>query len=271
MIFDPLAPIQSMDTDRDRVERLLVSFEGFIKNQSEGLVRTMLSELEHWVDRYPILSIYDDMTMDEIYDAVSLYQPYELLDEMCEHQRTQEEILQDIDTLMPQIFIENSHLTQFEYALYRLLHENKVEYCCIYKEGTFYENELKYLRFKFKDVIEKIEFVDNTPLPVIFHDIRPTTAFIPDPAFVFGYIEEIYGDEDTDIKGVMFIILNNTDTVEMMNGEVFVYTDKYKESMTFVNENRHYGVASMFNFALQDTSDDIGSYIDNEDEDEELW
>ena len=83
MIFDPLAPIQSMDTDRDRVERLLVSFEGFIKNQSEGLVRTMLSELEHWVDRYPILSIYDDMTMDEIYDAVSLYQPYELLDEMC--------------------------------------------------------------------------------------------------------------------------------------------------------------------------------------------
>ena len=270
MIFDPLAPIQSMDTERDRVERLLVSFEGFIKNQSEGLVRTMLSELDHWIDQYPLLEIYDDMTMEEIYDAVSLYQPYELLEEMSEHKRSQDEILQDLDTIMPQIFLENSHLTQFEYTLYRMLHENKIEYCCIYKEGPFYENELKYIQFKFKNVLEKIEFVDATPLPTIFHDIKPTTAFISDPSFVFGYIEETYGENDEDIAGTMFIVLNNTDTVEMMNGEVFVYTEKYKKSMIFVNEERHYGVASMFNFALQDTSTDLRNYGDEE-EDEELW
>lgn len=268
MIFDPLAPIQSMDTDRDRTERLLVSFEGFIKNQSEGLVRTMLSELEDWIDIYPALEIYDEMTMEEIYDAVSLYQPYELLEAMTDEERSQDEILRDLDTLMPEIYLDNSQITQFEFVLYQMLKEDKIEYCCIYKEGKFYENELSYIRNKYKPVIDKIEFVDNTPLPIIFNDIRPTTTFITDPAFVFGYIEELYQEDDSEIAGTMFIVLNNTDIVEMSEDNVFIYTDRYKESMTYVNENKSYGVASMFNFAIDDTLRSITSDVHEEDDDE---
>lgn len=268
MNFDLLAPIQSMDTDRDRAERLLVSFEGFIKNQSEGLVRTMLSELEDWIDIYPLLEMYDDMTMEEIYDAVSLYQPYELLEAMSEEKRSHEDILNDLDKLMPKIYLDNSKITQFEFVLYRLLNEDKIEYCCIYKEGKFYENELSYIRSKYKFVIDKIELVDDTTLPIIFKDIKPTTAFITDPAFVFGYIEELYREDDSEIAGTMFIVLNNTDIVEMSEDEVFVYTDRYKESMTYVNEEKSYGIASMFNFALEETSADIDHPI-NEEGDEE--
>lgn len=269
MIFDPLAPIQSMDTDRDRTERLLVSFEGFIKNQSEGLVRTMLSELEDWIDIYPALEIYDEMTMEEIYDAVSLYQPYELLEAMTDEERSQDDILNDLDKLMPEIYLDNSRITQFEFVLYQMLKEDKIEYCCIYKEGKFYENELSYIRNKYKSVIDKIELVDDTPLPIIFNDIRPTTAFITDPAFVFGYIEEVYQEDDSDIDGTMFIVLNNTDIVEMADNEVFIYTDRYKESMTYVNTEKSYGVASMFNFALEDTSADIDQPGNDDDEDSE--
>lgn len=266
MNFDPLLPIQSMNTDRDRRERLLVSFEGFIKNQSEGLVRTMLSEMEDWIEDYPILSIYDDMDMVEIYEAVSLYQPYELLDEMSEHKKTKEEILKDLDTLLPKIFLENSHVTQFEFALYQLLREEKIEYCCIFKEGKFYENELRYIRNRYKPVIEKIELVDNTALPVIFNDIKPTTAFLTEPGFVFAYIEEVYVEDDDPIAGTMFILLNNTETVEMTENGLFAYTDQYKESMTYVNEEKSYGVASMFNFIFEGTNDEVYSIVDEEDD-----
>lgn len=269
MIFDPLAPIQSMDTKRDRVERLLVSFDGFIKNQSEGTIRTMLSELEDWIGHYPLLSIYDEMTMDEIYDAVSLYQPYDLLYEMSDKKRLQEDILHDLDQIIPNIFLENSKLTQFEYTLYRLLLEDKIEYCCIYKEGRFYENELAYIRHQYKHVIDKIELVDETPLPVIFADIKPTTAFITDPAFVFGFIEEAYtGEDEKEIDKTMFVVLNNADMVEVED-DVFVYTDRYKESMEELNSTKNYGVASMFNFALQESPDEMYDDMDEEDEDDD--
>lgn len=258
MVFDPLVPIQSMNTDRDREERLIVSFEGFIKNQSEGLIRTMLSEYDVWLDIYPTLSIYDDMSMDEIYDAVSLYQPYELLEELSGGKRSPEEILKDLDTIMPQVYLSNSKITQFEIALYRLLMEEKIRYCCIYKEGKFYENEITYINREYKKVIDKIELIDETDLPVIFDKIRPTTAFITDPAFVFDYIEKIYPENDEHINDVMFILLNNTETVELSTeGTVFVYTENYKESMTEVNTTKPYGVASMFNFALQDSTTEI--------------
>lgn len=271
MIFDPLAPIQSMDTKRDRVERLLVSFDGFIKNQAEGMIRTMLSELDTWIEIYPILSMYDEMTMDEIYDAVSLYQPYDLLYEMSGKERSHEDILNDLDQIIPNIFLENSKITQFEYTLYRLLLEDKVEYCCIYKESAFYENELAYIRHQYKNVIDKIELVDKTPLPVIFADIKPTTAFITDPAFVFGFIEEAYsGENEKEIDKTMFIVLNNTDLIEIEDN-VFVYTEHYKESMEELNSTKNYGVASMFNFALQETPNEmnVGSDEDEDDDDEE--
>lgn len=269
MFFDPLMPIQSMNTERDREEHLLVSFEGFIKNQSEGLIRTMLSEIEDWIEIYPGLEIYDDMTMEEIYDAVSLYQPYDLLQAMTDEERSQDDILKDLDTIMPNIFIENSQITQFEYTLYQMLKEDKIKDCCIYKEGKFYENELSYIRNKYKNVIDKIELVDNTPLPTIIEDIKPTTAFITDPAFVFGYLENVYAKDDSEIAGMMFIILNNTDMVEISEGGTFIYTDQYKESMTHVNEDKSYGVASMFNFVIDDSIRSITSDVIHEDDEDE--
>ena len=38
--------------------------------------------------------------------------------------------------------------------------------------------------------------------------------------------------------------------------------------MTYVNEEKSYGVASMFNFALEDTPSDINQSVDEEDIDE---
>lgn len=265
MKFDPLAPIQMINADTERVERLLVSFDGFIKNQGEGIIRTMLSEQEDWLDVYPFLSIYDEMTMEEIYDAVSLYQPYELLYELSGKTRKHDDILEDLNTILPSIFLNNSKITQFEIALYRLLQEDKIEYCCIFKEGPFYENETQYIRTYFKDVLQKIELVDETELPIIFDKINPTTAFVTDPAFVFGYLEDVYGNEDPELEKKMIIILNNTETVELV-GPSFVYTDAYKESMTYVNTHKNYGVCSMFNFQLDESQSDILDEEDTEDD-----
>lgn len=267
MSFDPLQPIQSMNTDRDRKEKLLVSFDGFIKNQSEGVVRTMLSELEDWEEVYPNLTMYDDMSMEDIYDAVMLHQPPELLYELSGNIRTEEEVIRDLDDILPRIFLDNSKITQFEFALYRLLQEEKVTSCCIFKEGPFYPNEKDYIRRQYVEVIDKIEFVEQTDLPTIFNDIKPTTAFITDPAFVFDFLENQYAIDDPDTDKVMFIVLPNTSVVEFDENSL-VYTEVFKASMEYVNENRNYGIAPMFNFSLDESNSDLDEYKEDEDDEE---
>ena len=47
MRFDVGLPLQS--TDRSRDETFIVFFEGFIKNPSEGMIRTMLRDKDDWI------------------------------------------------------------------------------------------------------------------------------------------------------------------------------------------------------------------------------
>lgn len=248
MRFDVGLPLQSADGSRD--ETFIVFFEGFIKNPSEGMIRTMLRDKDNWLFLYPHLKDFLGMTMVEIYENTMLFQPDEALKILSDNERTEEEISKDLEKIMPEIILENSLMTSFEFALFNLLKAPNIKKCYIYKEGTFYRNELGYVRRRFSDVFNKIEFVDEEPFIDLFNRVNATTIFLTDPAFVFDYVENQVPEEKS--ANTMFILLNSQQTVEMTNQGTMQYTLPFEEKLEEVNEEKEYGVSAMFNFPISE-------------------
>lgn len=265
MRFDVGLPYQCADKSRD--ESLIVCFDGFIKNTTEGIIRTMLRDMDDWVELYPGLSDFNEMTMEELYDNTMLFRPHELLSGLSQGKRSEEDILKDIEKISPNVFLENSKLTSFEYALYTILQSPTTKVCYIYKEGPYYPNELQYIYKAYGPLMRKVHVIENTNLVDLFDGVKSTTVFLTDPAFVFDYVENHVSEEKSD--GVMFVILNSVKTVEMLEDEDnFQYTEEFQSKMEETNHEQFYGVSAMFNFAMDESMTEATS---NPEDDEEEY
>lgn len=253
MGFDVAMPI--IASDHNRPETFLIPFEGFIKNSSEGLVRTMLREEDDWIGDYPKLSEYEELSMSELYNQTMLFQPEEMMQILSENKRPLEDIRNDLKKIQPYIIHGNSMITTFEFTLSRLLNDPMCRKCYIYKEGIWYGNEMIYLHSQYGSFGPKVSLIDQRPLENILQETNPTTIFLTDPAFLFDYVEKQV--DPSSLEAVMFIILNGCQTVDLTDDEQrFVYTEKFEESMKYVNSKKPYGVTTMFNFAIEDTEED---------------
>lgn len=266
MLGDVATPIRKIDNSRE--ETILVSFEGFIKNASEGMVRTMLRNDEDWIERYPELTIFDEMTQQELYDNTMLFQPKELLYALSNEKATEEQIEEDLNTIMPDVLLQLSKITSFEFALYRLLSKKFVKKVVIWKEDSFYENEIQYLDHQFEEFLPKIEYMSGG-LITVMEEKKPTTVCITDIGFPLYYISE---QEDQRLyDGVFFIILNSAHNVIYQEEvENFVYLEEFSERMKEINENDNipYAISAMFNFVLDvDIEDDEEEEVETEKED----
>lgn len=259
MRFDVGLPLQSADRSRD--ETFIIFFEGFIKNPSEGMIRTMLRDKDQWIFLYPHLKDFLGMTMDELYENTMLFQPDEALKILSDNKRTDDEITKDLEKIMPEVILENSLMTSFEFALFNLLKAPNIKKCYIYKEGSFYQNELKYIRSKFSGVFNKIEFVDEEPFTDLFDRANATTIFLTDPAFIFDYVENQVPEEKS--ANTMFIVLNSHQTVEMIENSAFQYTLSFEKKLKEVNEEKDYGVSAMFNFPIVENEDEKSEEVDS--------
>ena len=251
MRFDVGLPMQSADKSRDEI--FIVFFEGFIKNSSEGMIRTMLRDKDEWIFFYPHLKDFIGMTMDEIYENTMLFQPDVVLKILSDEKRTESEISNDLEKIMPEVILENSKMTSFEFALFNILKSPNIKKCYIYKEGTFYRNEIGYVHRRFSEVISKIEFVDEEPFTNLFDRINATTIFLTDPAFVFDYVENQIPKEKS--SKMMFIILNSHQTVELNEHNVFQYTLNFETKLKESNDTQEYGVSAMFNFPISENDE----------------
>lgn len=209
MAFDVGTPFRS--TSKDRVERFLVSFDGFIKNASEGMIRTMKRDEDDYLLRYPDLSMYHSLTREELYDQTMLYPPRDLLRILSRGELSEEEIEKDIQTIFPDIYLNGSLTTSFEFALHEVLEHGKVEVCYIYKEDSFYTNEIAYLQNRYESVLNKIQIIQNASLDDIYHDTHPTTIYTPDCNFVLDYIRNQVLEEEK--KNQLFVLLHTYQTV----------------------------------------------------------
>lgn len=262
MRFDVAQPILNEDSSRDEI--LLVPFEGFIKNSSEGILRTMLRDIDDWVLKYPEIRDYEGIPMEDLYENVMLLQPSEMLFFLANGERKIEDVEMDLIQLQKDTILSNSKITSFEYALYQLLETSIVKKCYIFKNGIFYDNEISYIEDRYEKNYSKIQLLDGMPFHTAFHKVNPTTIFLYDPSFVFDYVKNNVSDDDANAK--MFIILNSLHTVEDLGNGNFKYTEQFQESMNLINQTKPYGVTTLFNFQLDEPSEDG----DEEDKDNDV-
>lgn len=247
-------------TKNSRKEIFIVCYDGFIKNPSEGLIRTMLSEIDRWEDRYPYLSEYRGISNKELYDQTMLYPSDYLLRIISGNQLTDEEIKKDIAEITPNIYVENSEITSFEFALYQLLQEPKVEKCYMYKDGFFYQNEIEYIITHYKKSYEKIKLVDDTNFPSLVEAVHPTTLFVTDPAFPFDYMIN-GGMTEEERRDKVIILLNSINTIEESNETPsgYDYKKEFKEKMDEIVTDDLFEIVPMYNFKLIDQENKIES------------
>lgn len=236
----------------DREEILIVYFDGFIKNITECMIRTMCENIDIWKDKYHNLDTYRDLTADDLYHETMLFRPLELLNLLSDNSLSDEELMTDLEEIASNIDFSKSVLTTFEFALYTILHESNVKKCYIFKDTEFYENEIEYVKKQYKDVMTKIEFVSGGLL-TLYDEVKPTTIFVNNPILPMDVFPSNYDDDDLVEK--IFILLNSSANIEYNEkSDLFYYTTEFEESMKRINDERSYGLFAMFNFPLIDES-----------------
>lgn len=265
---DVALPIESVNSSRDEV--LIVYFEGFVKNPSEGMIRTMLRDEEDWTALYPNLETFSEMSQDELYENTMLFLPEDLLYSLCDGKRTKDDILKDKEKIMQDVILENSSITSFEYSLYTLLHEEFVKKCYFFKDDTFYENEINYINSKYSDVDSKIEIVSGGFL-TLFEEVKPTTIFMIDFDLIFNYIANNYSPEELIDK--VFVLLNTTHNVRYNDSDGSLNHDKeFEEIIQLLSDEKLMSITSMYNFQLEsylNRQTDLEDLGDDEQEDNE--
>lgn len=246
-------PIQS-GGEYVRDEVFIVSFEGFIKNTCEGIIRTLCRDDEDWIERYPKLELFFSMDQDELYDNTLLYRPKELLYTLADDSVPYETVEEDYELLCKNVIFHNSKVTTFEFSLFQLLQESTIQKCYFYKESPFYQNEMDYIQSQYNDVISKIEFI-NGSLVEACKEIDTTSVFISDYKMMQDLVSNLTLEK---LSNKLFVILNSLSNVEYLEeNDTFAYTDEFASFMMKINEDENidYAVTTMYNFAL-DIPDD---------------
>lgn len=272
MRTDVALPIMKGMESRDEI--LIVYFDGFIKNITEGVIRTMIRDEETWTEKYPDLETFCDMNEDELYDNTMIFFPEELMASIGKDDLTNEEILKDKKQILSDVILDNSKTTSFEFALYQLLHEDFVKKCYIYKEEDFEDYEAAYVDIQYQDVIGKIEMVSGGFL-TLFESVSPTTVFTSDDELVTKYIPENYSNEI--LEDIVFVILNTTHNVTYApatNEEEFgnlIQIEEFTHLLESLDEKHDMNITTMYNFALEvnSTEEEIDSIIYDDEEEED--
>lgn len=281
MLGDVAYPITLGKDNRE--EFLLIYFDGFIKNTSEGIVRTMLRDEEDWITRYPNLSEFSEMEQDEVYENTMIFTPLDLLYALSDGKLSEEEMQQDLEQILPIVFLHNSRITSFEYALYNLMQESFIKQVYLYREEDygFYENEIEYVNTQYAEVSDKIHFIHGGIVSAI-QEYKPTTLFTTDYQSVkYLYSDEVHFEEmEFDCEKFMVILLNTNQIVQYDEKEgTLNYDPEFLEFMQTVNRTNKFSLAPMYNvigetedmeeMVRQEYEDDIEEEQESEEDEDE--
>lgn len=268
MTNDVLQPIR----DGNRDEIFVVEYEGFIKNITEGILRAMLRDLEEWELKYPTLKEFENLTAEELYDQTLLFNPEEFLTLISDGKKPIEEIIQDVKELLPEVIITEQQTTVFEFALYRLLHEDFVKKCYIIKSSSFLEYEVDYIRTVYSDCIDKIEAGEGDLLSLLSSEAKDaTTIFFSDVETLTKKFLDEFGFEG--LEGKMFILRNCLNNITFSQTQEDTVDLAYVQELETLNEMGYFGVSRMFVTQMdkEEMLSRNGTYHDfvNPDEEEE--
>lgn len=250
--------------DKNRKEVLVVEFDGFIKNISEGIIQYMMSEPEEWDEKYPKLyEFYDDLEFYVLYERTFLYDPFVVLRSISDDNVSDDTIFEDIEYLRQRAIIDNQCITKFEFALYRLLQEDFITKCYIIKGSQFYPNEKNYIYDMYDESIDKITLVEGGMLDIIRDGA--TTIFVNDMDMLFDFIVKELTKEELQNKA--FIVLNNYFNTEVDESSGLL---KYlfEKECEIANNSGIFTISRMYNEAIE-LDDDSSEDTDNEEHENE--
>jgi len=211
----------------------------------------MLKYEDDWIEKYPGLSMFNGMNGSEIYENTMLFSPMELLKSLSEGNLTEEQMEYDMNLILSNVKLTDSLMTSFEFALYQLLRQKFVKKCYIYKENSFFDNEILYLSEKYEDVIGKIELESGCPIDQLYDKIDATTIYTRDMGFIFDYVQNNVKEEKK--SGQVFILLNtcqNMTYFEEVNS--FFYDEEFYEKVKSSNAENPYTIYPTYNFQIDD-------------------
>lgn len=234
-----------LDAGRDEV--LLVTFDGFIKNTCEGLIRTMLRDSDDWLEKYPNLEAYAPFDQDVLYENSMIFTPMDLLYMLSDGNLSDEELESDLNEILPVILLENSKITSFEFALYTMMKKTFVKKVYLYRETTFFENEFDYVEREFDEVIDKIDWICGGILSVM-EEIKPTTIFVAD----YEVVKAMRDLNQPNWDELMVLLLNTNRNMEYHEeGNQLSYTEEFLQLLKHINSNCTFGLAPMYNRPLE--------------------
>ena len=216
--IDPLHPFVNSNTNRSEI--FYIEFDGFLCNRSMNVIANMFlttnSEIVNWYTRYPFINNFADMTSNNIFHIVKMYNPYELLFEMDSSNEnsklTNDEICEDIRTLEKNGVIKYQQLISFAYALRKMLQENCIKKIYIQKEYEFYDWEKNFIKDLLDPYLNKIELLEG-PSFYAYKEVADevTTAFINFPQMLDQIHSEIPKEK---IEKALFLIRGNKNTLK---------------------------------------------------------
>jgi len=211
---DFLTPI--FGNNRDEI--ILVEYDGFIKNKTEAILLSMISTKQIWIDKYPGINKYENISSDQIYQDSFLKLPESLLYNLSNKSLSIKTIKDDIDKLQKIDILQCQRFTIIEFAIKTLLLEKFVKTVYIIKEEDYTSKELLYLKNNYEIFEDKIKILCGNTLEA-FSMCKPTTYFTNS----LYKIENIIKDESITDK---LFILRNTEDILNYNESTNIFTLK---------------------------------------------
>ena len=128
--------LHPLTDERSRDEFILIEFKNFLRNYHEVVINKMLSNINTWIDKYPLLEKLIRLNYDEVYNLVTYSGINEVLFNAGEGKISISEIEKDINTLIQSDIIEMSTRLQFQSALVQILDREFVKKVYIQCESS---------------------------------------------------------------------------------------------------------------------------------------
>lgn len=205
--YDLLQPI----ADNNRDEVFLIEYEGFIRNTAEGLIRSLQLNITENLQKYPKLSEYNDLTPDELYHKVMYYAGEQLLDILCENNKSIPEIISLYQSIMePNDIISYLHDTIYYRMLMNLSEKKFMKSIHIIKHTKYTPTDISMFNNDFHENSNKLHIYNGDTVHFYMAHPEITTVMLNDTVDLDNLLS--HADKE-HLKNTLFILRNNVDTL----------------------------------------------------------
>jgi len=202
----------------NREERILVEYDGFIKCLSEAVIYNLLLNKSKYINKYPLLKLYEQFNSYELYDNCFLYTPEYLLYYLSECNIEKETLAEDLFTLLRTSVLGYQEDVLFEYGLHNLLQQDYVSSVHIVNRYLYNEYDINRFKFIFPSTTNKIKIMESDDIFTLINQNDYTTIFMNDVTELLQMPSKIKAPKN--LQSILFILRNVDDNIRYEGTEI---------------------------------------------------